>query len=257
MRSITKKSTCPICKEETSNLHATHHRKVQDLPIYGKRTMLDINLYEFDCINPDCSVTSFTETFDGFLNNYSTMTERLVDLMITLALETSCEGCARILKSMNVKISGDTVIRTLIKRYEKQKTLTCSSFIGVDDFAYKKRHTYGTVIVDGETHKPVAVLDGRNGETLKDWLKKNKHVKTVTRDRASAYAKAVEEILPECMQIADRFHLHQNLMDAVNKILSREVAATTAIAMQENTDEHDLSESQHELDKKKNRTYCG
>lgn len=257
LRSITKKSTCPICKEETSNLHATHHRKVQDLPIYGKRTMLDINLYEFDCINPDCSVTSFTETFDGFLNNYSTMTERLVDLMITLALETSCEGCARILKSMNVKISGDTVIRTLIKRYEKQKTLTCSSFIGVDDFAYKKRHTYGTVIVDGETHKPVAVLDGRNGETLKDWLKKNKHVKTVTRDRASAYAKAVEEILPECMQIADRFHLHQNLMDAVNKILSREVAATTAIAMQENTDEHDLSESQHELDGKKNRTYCG
>ena len=94
-------------------MHATHHRKGQDLPIYGKRTMLDINLYEFDCINPDCSVTSFAETFDGFLNNYSTMTERLVDLMITLALETSCEGCARILKSMNIKTSGDTVIRTL------------------------------------------------------------------------------------------------------------------------------------------------
>ena len=53
--------------------------------------MLDINLYEFDCVNPDCLVTSFTETFDGFLNSYSTMTERLVDLMITLALETSCE----------------------------------------------------------------------------------------------------------------------------------------------------------------------
>lgn len=255
--STTKTCSCPICKKETSKLHATHHRKVQDLPIYGKRTMLDINLYEFDCINPDCSVTSFTETFDGFLNSYSTMTERLVDLMITLALETSCEGCARILKSMNVKTSGDTVIRTLIKRYEKQETLTCGSFIGVDDFAYKKRHTYGTIIVDGETHKPVAVLDGRNGETLKEWLKKNKQVKTVTRDRASAYAKAVEEILPECMQIADRFHLHQNLMDAVNKILSREVAATTAIAMQKNTDERDSIKSQSELDSKKNRTHCG
>ena len=257
LRSTTKTCSCPICKEETSKLHATHHRKVQDLPIYGKRTMLDINLYEFDCVNSDCSVTSFTETFDGFLNNYSTMTERLVDLMITLALETSCEGGARILKSMNVKISGDTVIRTLIKRYEKQETPTCGSFIGVDDFAYKKRHTYGTVIVDGETHKPVAVLDGRNGETLKEWLKKNKQVKTVTRDRASAYAKAVEEILPECMQIADRFHLHQNLMDAVNKILSREIAATTAIAMQKNTDEKDSIKSQSELDSKKNRTHCG
>lgn len=257
LRSTTKTYSCPICKEETSKLHATHHRKVQDLPIYGKRTMLDINLYEFACVNPDCSVTSFTETFDGFLNSYSTMTERLVDLMITLALETSCEGCARILKSMNVKTSGDTVIRTLIKRYEKQETPTCGSFIGVDDFAYKKRHIYGTVIVDGETHNPVAILDGRNGETLKEWLKKNKQVKTVTRDRASAYAKAVEEILPECMQIADRFHLHQNLMDAVNKILSREVAATTAIAIQNNMDEKDSIKSQSELDSKKNRTHCG
>ena len=64
---------------------------------------------------------------------------------------------------------------------------------------------------------------------MKEWLKKNKQVKTVTRDRASAYAKAVEEILLDCMQIADRFHLHQNLMDAVNKILSREIPATTAI----------------------------
>lgn len=257
LRSTTKKCICSKCKTETSQLHATHHRKVQDLPIYGKRVMLDINLYEFDCTNPECSVTSFTETFEEFLNNYSTMTERLVVLMITLALETSCEGCARILKSMNVKISGDTVIRTLIKRYETQKSPVCGSFVGIDDFAYKKRHTYGTVIVDGETHHPVAVLDGRNGETLKEWLKKNKQVKTVTRDRASAYAQAVEEILPECMQIADRFHLHQNLMDAVNKILSREIAATTAIAMDENVNNNTLNEAQNEMDSKKNRTYCG
>lgn len=76
------------------------------------------------------------------------MTERLADLMTTLALETSCEGCARILKSMNIKTSGDTVIRTLIKRYEKQPEPECGSAIGVDDFAYKKRHTYGTIIVD-------------------------------------------------------------------------------------------------------------
>ena len=106
-----------------------------------------------------------------------------------------------------------------IESYSKQPAETCGSVIGVDDFAFKKRHTYGTIIVDETTHKPVAVLDGRDGTTLKDWLKQNKHVTTVTRDRASAYAKAVEEILPDCMQIADRFHIHQNLMDAEIKFL--------------------------------------
>lgn len=256
MQSRTKRCNCSKCKTETSSLHATHHRKVQDLPILGKRVMLDINLYEFNCVNPDCIITSFTETFESFLNNYSQMTERLVDLMTAIAIETSCESCARILKSMNIKTSGDTVIRTLIKRYEKQPAMECGSAIGIDDFAYKKRHTYGTIIVDEETHKPVAILDGRDGVTLKEWLKKNKQVRTVTRDRASAYAKAVEEILPDCMQIADRFHLHQNLMNAVNKILSREIPATTAIIPEKNVQEksHGITE---EPPCKKNRTHCG
>ena len=130
------------------------------------------------------------------------------------------------------------------------------SAIGADDFAFKKRHTYGTIIVDEETHKPVAVLDGRDGATLKEWLKRNKQVKTITRDRASAYAKAVEEIPPDCMQIADRFHLHQNLMDAVNKILSREIPATTAITSEDNkVDNH--SDQSEDIPCKKNRTHCG
>lgn len=256
MRSQTKKCNCPKCMTESSSMHATHHRKVQDLPIYGKRVILDIDLYEFNCVNPECSIISFTETFEKFLNNYSHMTERLADLMTTLALETSCESCARILKSMNIKTSGDTVIRTLIKRYEKQPEPECGSTIGVDDFAFKKRHTYGTIIVDEETHKPVAVLDGRDGAVLKEWLKKNKQVKTVTRDRASAYAKAVEEILPDCMQIADRFHLHQNLMDAVNKILSREISATTAITSEDNKVDNHSGQSE-DVPCKKNRTHCG
>ena len=111
---------------------------------------------------------------------------------------------------MNIKTSGDTVIRTLIKRDEKQPEMKCGAAIGIDDFAYKRRQTYGTIIVDERTHKPVAILDGRDGTTLREWLKKNKQVKTVTRDRASAYAKAVEEILPDCMQIADRLQLNRN-----------------------------------------------
>ena len=75
--------------------------------------------------------------------------------------------------------------------------------------------------------------DGRDGQTLKEWLKQNKHVTRITRDRASAYATAIEEILPDAMQSADRFHLHQNLLAAMNKILGRELLATTAIPHKE------------------------
>lgn len=229
LKSDTKSTICPKCKKETAKYHAVHKRKVQDLPILGKRTILIINLYEFDCDNSECDCISTTENFNGFLNGYSRMTERLADFVTELALETSCEGAARIMNSMKIKISGDTVIRTLIKRFNKQPVPTCGSCIGVDDFSFKKRHKYGTIIVDGETHSPVAVLEGRDEKTLREWLEQNKHVTTITRDRASAYAKAIEAVLPDAMQIADRFHLHQNLLEAVNKVLGREIPTSTAI----------------------------
>lgn len=66
------------------------------------------------------------------------------------------------------------------------------------------RAIYGTIIVNEKTHEPVKLLDGRNGDTLREWLKINKNIKVVTRDRASAYAKVISEELPDAMQVADR-----------------------------------------------------
>lgn len=223
MLSRSKSFCCPKCGKELHKLHATHHRTVQDLPILGKRVFLDIRVHDFQCKNDSCEIGAFSETFHGFLNHYSRMTERLIDFVTILALETSCEASARIMRAMNVKISGDTVIRMLLKRYQTQSHIPCGSHVGVDDFAFKKRHTYGTIIVDEDSHMPVAVLEGRDGAALKAWLTQNKQVTTVTRDRASAYAKAVEEILPDCMQIADRFHLHQNLLEAVKNVVNSTV----------------------------------
>lgn len=259
MHSRSNSCTCHKCGALLEKHHGSHHRRVQDLPILGKRVVLDMQIYDYECCSDTCGSFAATETFDGFLSYNSRMTDRLEDFVCLLAIETSCEASARIMQSMNVKISGDTVIRLLLKRYSKQPVETCGSAIGVDDFAFKKRCTYGTIVVDEATHKPVAVLDGRDGATLKEWLKQNKHVTTVTRDRASAYAKAVEEILPDCMQIADRFHLHQNLMDAVNKILGREVPATNAIPIDSTTPADNavnISTSQAE-EGKKNGSDCG
>ena len=213
LRSRTHSCKCPECGCETTNYHGSYLRKVQDIPILGKTTRLSITAHEYICNNDACSKTTFVEDFDGFLSYYGRMTERCADFICTLAMETSCEGCARICRAMNLQISGDSVIRLLTKRYRMQPAAECGNIVGVDDFAFKKRHTYGTIIVDQSTHKPVAILDGRDGNSLKEWLKNNKHIKAVTRDRASAYSSAIQEVLPDAMQIADRFHLHQNLLE--------------------------------------------
>ena len=229
LKSHTTRCECPKCHASSDHYHGTYVRKAQDLPILGKNVHLEITSHEYQCDNAECEVTTMAETFNGFLNGYSRLTGRCEDFICSLALETSCEGCSRICKELGIQISGDTVIRLLIKRFDAQEEPECSETIGVDDFAFKKRHNYGTIIVDEKNHLPVAVLDGRDGKSLREWLKQNKHVKTVTRDRASAYAKAISEELPDAMQIADRFHLHQNLLEAIKKALNKEIPATIKI----------------------------
>ena len=247
---------CPKCGIMSEHRHGTYERKVQDLPILGKTTYLSVNAYEFQCDNPDCDATTFVENVNGFLSYYNRMTERCADFICTLAMETSCEGAARICRAMNLQTSGDSIIRLLIKRYTLQPKAECGSVIGVDDFAFKKRHTYGTIIVDEATHKPVAILDGRDGKTLKEWLNKNKHVRTVTRDRASAYASAIQEILPDAIQIADRFHLHQNLLEAIKNTVNSLLPVDIRIPSDYDDAKHTVVEDREESSKK-NAMSCG
>jgi transposase len=228
IKSITHKAVCPVCHKIATNYHSTYHRRVHDLPILGKHVILDVTAYRYYCDNSECNQKIFAEDLQGFAGWYRRKTDRLEDLITTIALSTSCEGCARICKFMGIEVSGDTIIRLIIKDFVNHD-VCCSEIVGVDDWAYKKGRTYGTIICDGKTHRPVELLDGRDGKELREWLMNNKHIKMVTRDRASAYAKVISEVLPYAMQIADRFHLHQNLLNAINYALSRDLPNKIAI----------------------------
>jgi transposase len=148
------------------------------------------------------------------------MTRRLENFVIALALNTSCEGASRACQLLGIYISGDSLIRMIIKKADEMDPIK-TDIIGVDDWAYKKGLTYGTIMVDGKTHKPIDLLEGRDCVSLKEWLKKNQQIKIVTRDRASAYASA--------MQIADRFHLYQNLIVAIKNVTAQQIPAKVNI----------------------------
>lgn len=214
---------CPNCDTNSRKLHATYVRTIQDTPLHGKQTILHVTAYKYCCQNGECPSQVFTELLP-FVHPYQVRTEALNTFIIGIAIFLSNECASKILALLGVSVSNDTIQR-LYDRLEFRDNPEIEA-IGVDDVAIRKGQTYATAIYDFDDHHLVALLDGRDAKTLKDWLVNHPKITLVTRDRACAYAKAISEVLPDCVQVADRFHLLQNLLDRLKDIFKAELPET-------------------------------
>lgn len=234
VRAVQKTVCCPLCDKHSSSLHSHYIRHVADLPWHGVAIRLELHTRKFRCRNQLCRRKVFCERLPRVVESYARQTIRLNAALTLLAFALGGEAGARTASDLSLTVSGDTLLRRI--RYNSLKTtgsVKTPRVLGVDDFSFRRGISFGTILVDLEQRKPVDLLPDREAETLKVWLDAHPEVEIISRDRSGAYADGAGRGAPNAVQIADRFHLLQNLTKLMERFVNRFqnllVAATLAL----------------------------
>ena len=111
--------------------------------------------------------------------------------------------------------------------------------LGVDEFALRRRHDYDTVLIDlAGGHRPVDVLTRGGAADFADGLRDHPGVEVICRDRAGACADGARDGAPDAIQVADRWHLWDNLCQHVERLVAAHQACLPepVIAVTDNLD---------------------
>ena len=218
LHTTSQTASCPGCGKASSQVHSVYIRTVADLPWAGKQVRFRLKVRRLRCSNSNCQRVTFAERVTD-IAAYARRTERMTHSLAQLGLELGGKAGARVAKGLAMPISHDTLLRIIMKSEVDNRSSPPLRAVGVDEWAVRRGHRYGTIVVDLERRRPVAVLADREVRTVANWLSQHSQIKVVSRDRSGSYAEAASRGAPEAIQVADRFHLLKNLGEAVEEFL--------------------------------------
>ena len=211
VRSVQAVGCCPGCGALTRRVHSRYERTLKDLPLSQFRLVIVLEVGKFFCSNDTCLRRIFTERLPTIVAPWGRRTLRYAKQLTAIGLSLGGSAAVRLGQHLNAKVSRNTFLRLIAQlQYPEEST---PRVVGVDDFALRRGHQYGTILVDLETHQPLALLPDRRAETLSEWLKAHPGIEILSRDRSKTYKRGMSQGAPDAIQVADRFHLLQSLSE--------------------------------------------
>lgn len=217
LRSVLPDPPCPTCGQPAVQRHSVYRRTLADMPCAGHQTLWRLVVRRQFCQNSACSQRIFGERFPTLALPFARTTNRLIEAYRSLGLCAGGRGGARLAATLAMPVGRKKLLR--IVRQTPLKESSAVRVLGIDDWAYRKGLTYGTILVDLEAHQIVDLLPDRSAASVAEWLRQHPGVQIITRDRASVYADGARQGAPDAVQVADRWHLLKNLQEAVQATL--------------------------------------
>ncbi len=219
-RSRSAMSSCPSCGRASARIHSRYRRCLADLPAHGRRVRISLEVQRFRCSDSSCRRKIFAERLDdGVTRPFARRTSRLQSIIHHLGLALGGRPGQSLARRLLLPVSKDTLLRAVRAHAPEQRSTP--RIVGIDDWAWKRGHRYGTIVCDLERRRIVDVLPDREAATVEAWLSARPDISLVSRGRGGGYGQAVTRALPEAKQVADRWHLMENassaFLDAVRK----------------------------------------
>lgn len=221
-------AVCPACQRPSHRRHGVYERSLADLPWQGYRVHLRVRVRRFRCTNPACVRRTFSEQIPTVAAPYTHRSRRLDEVQGHLGFALGGEAGARLAQRLAIPLSPDTLLR--IVRASPPPAPAPARVIGIDEWAWRRGRTYGTIIVDLEHNTIADLLPDRDTASVAAWLRDHPEVEIVARDRAEVYGEGVRQGAPTARHVADRWHLLRNLSVALQAVLGQHHAAIRAAA---------------------------